>query len=178
MTHILALSGSLRKHSFNTALLEAAKAEAPSGVTIEIASLLDVPLYNGDDEDKDGLPTSVQRLQTQLGETNGLLIATPEYNGGIPGVLKNALDWMSRGPGGAGFRGKPVALVGATPGGLGTILSQTHLLPILRNLGTKPWFGGRLTVSGAMSIFADSELKDEATRKMVAEFVSGYAASL
>lgn len=96
---ILGLSGSLRRASFNSGLLRAAADVAPEGVIIQIGSIREVPLYDGDLEAASGLPTAVRELQSQLGAADALLLVTPEYNNGIPGVLKNAIDWLSRGEG-------------------------------------------------------------------------------
>ena len=179
MTRILGLSGSLRKGSYNTALLRAAAGATPEGVEIEIGSIAGVPLYNADDEARDGLPEAVVTLQKQLAAADGLLLVTPEYNNGVPGVFKNALDWMSRGDGGAAFRDKPVAVMGASPGGFGTVLAQAHWLPVLRTLGTRPWFGQKLMVSRAGKVFDDSgALADEASRDQLRSFLAGFATSL
>ena len=176
MPQILGLSGSLRKGSFNAGLLRAARDLAPEGTEIQIGSILDVPLYNADEEAAHGLPASVQRLQAQLQAADGLLLVTPEYNNGIPGVFKNAIDWMSRGPGLAYFVGKPVALLGASPGGFGTVLAQNDWLPVLRTLGTAPWFGQRMRVSRAGDAFdAEGRLVDGEVRKRLAAFVAGFA---
>src|SRR5690625_1031437 len=99
MKTILGLSGSLRRRSYNSGLLRAAVELAPDGVRIETGSIRDVPLYDGDREEAEGLPQPVLRLQEQLRAADGLLLVTPEYNNGIPGVFKNAIDWMSRGDG-------------------------------------------------------------------------------
>ena len=96
---ILGLSGSLRRASFNAGLLRAASELAPEGSMVEIGAIRDVPLYDGDLEAAEGLPPAVERLQGQLQAADGVLLVTPEYNNGIPGVFKNAIDWMSRGPG-------------------------------------------------------------------------------
>ncbi len=179
MTKILGLSGSLRKASYNAGLLRAAAELAPAGVTIEIGSIADVPLYDGDLEATEGLPASVQRLQAQLKSADGLLLVTPEYNNSIPGVFKNAIDWMSRGPGMQLFVGKPVAVMGSSPGGFGTVLSQNAWLTVLRFLKTNHWLEGRLIVPKAHELFGkDSNLTDPATRKLVAEFVTGFAGSI
>lgn len=179
MTTILGLSGSLRRASFNAGLLRAAVALAPDGVRIEIGDIGEVPLYNADVEAAEGLPASVQRLQEQLRMAEGLLLVTPEYNNGIPGVFKNVIDWMSRGPGLQNFVGKPVAVIGASPGGFGTILSQNHWLPVLRTLKTRPWTEGRLMVSRAAGLFDDEgDLTDDQTREALRGFVSDYARSL
>ena len=159
--------------------MRAAADLAPDGTTIEIGDIHDVPLYDADAEAANGLPVSVQRLQAQLDAADGLLLVTPEYNNGIPGVFKNVIDWMSRGPGLKMFVGKPVALIGASPGGFGTSQAQTHWLQVLRTLRTQPWFEGRMLVSHASKLFDENgDLTDDATRKALGEFVSGFAASL
>lgn len=179
MTTILGLSGSLRRASLNAGLLRAAAELAPDGVTIEIGSIREVPLYDGDLEAAEGRPEAVARLCDQLASADGLLLATPEYNNGVPGVFKNALDWMSRGEGLKLFTGKPVAVMGASPGGFGTVLAQNHWLPVLRTLGTRPWFDGRLMVSRAGPLFdAEGNLKDPETRARVADFVGGFAVAI
>ncbi|MDO5612148.1 MAG: NADPH-dependent FMN reductase [Paracoccus sp. (in: a-proteobacteria)] len=179
MTTILGLSGSLRRASLNTGLLRAAAETAPDHVTVEIGSIREVPLYDGDLESAHGLPAAVQQLQKQLGAADGLLLVTPEYNNGIPGVFKNALDWMSRGPGLDLFAGMPVAVIGASPGGFGTIMAQDHWLPVLRTLRTRPWFEGRMMVSRAGNLFDDDgNLTDDKTRETLAGFIAGFAASL
>lgn len=179
MTTILGLSGSLRRASFNAGLLRAAAELAPDGVTVQIGSIRDVPLYDGDLEDAEGLPAAVQRLQGQLQAADGLLLVTPEYNNAIPGVFKNAIDWMSRGPGLAMFAGKPVAVIGASPGGFGTILAQNQWLPVLRTLKARHWAEGRLMVSRAKGLFdGDGNLTDGDTRDRLAVFVAGFADTL
>ena len=179
MTTLLGISGSLRRASFNSGLLRAAKELAPDGTEIVIGSIADIPLYNGDDEDAHGAPAAVETLKQQLAQADGLLIATPEYNNGMPGVLKNTIDWLSRKDGLALFVGKPVAVLGASPGNFGTVLAQEHWLQVLRTLKTKHWTQGRLMVSGAGKLFdADGNLTDDRTREKLAEFIAGYAASL
>ena len=179
MTLILGLSGSLRSASFNTSLLRAAVDLVPEGVTLEAETLAGVPLYDGDLEAREGLPARVRHLQARLAAADGLLLVTPEYNNGIPGVFKNAIDWMSRGEGLGLFAGKPVAVIGASPGPFGTILSQNHWLPVLRTLRTRPWLEGRLMVSRAGGVFdATGTLTDDATRDKLREFLAGFAASL
>lgn len=179
MPQILGLSGSLRKGSFNAGLLRAARDLAPEGTEIQIGSILDVPLYNADEEAAHGLPASVQRLQAQLQAADGLLVVTPEYNNGIPGVFKNAIDWMSRGPGLAYFVGKPVALLGASPGGFGTVLAQNDWLPVLRTLKAELWAEGRMLVSRASGLFDENgALTDDRTRAALRDFIAGYSATL
>ncbi|WP_116133988.1 NADPH-dependent FMN reductase [Tropicimonas sp. IMCC34043] len=179
MTRILGLSGSLRKASFNAGLLRAAAELTPEGATLTIASIAGVPLYNGDDEAANGTPAPVQALRDQLAEADGLLLASPEYNNGIPGVFKNAIDWMASGKGADVFVGKPVAVIGASPMAFGTVLAQDQWLPVLRTLKTRPWFEGRLMVGRARDLFdAEGNLTDEATRDRLTAFVEGFVASI
>ncbi|MCB2057598.1 MAG: NAD(P)H-dependent oxidoreductase, partial [Novosphingobium sp.] len=138
-----------------------------------------VPLYDGDEEAASGLPERVTALKDAVAAADGLLIVSPEYNNSIPGVFKNAIDWMSRPPADSRrvFGGKPVAVIGATPGGWGTVLSQAAWLPVLRMLGTLYWSGGRLMVSKAGTVFdADGTLTDTQIQEQLAAFVAGFAA--
>jgi chromate reductase len=123
---ILGIAGSLRAGSLNRSLLRAAVELAPEGMTIEVFDLLQVPLYNGDVE-ADGDPPGVAALKQAIGASDGVLFATPEYNHGVPGVMKNALDWASRPPREAPLRAKPVGLIGASPGQTGTARGQSQL---------------------------------------------------
>ncbi|WP_372675281.1 NADPH-dependent FMN reductase [Aquicoccus sp.] len=176
---ILGLSGSLRRASFNAGLLRAAAELTLDGVKIETGSIRDVPLYDGDLEQAKGLPTSVKTLQTQLQAADGVLLVTPEYNNGIPGVFKNAIDWMSRGPGLEMWVGKPVAVLGASPGGFGTIMAQNHWLPVLRTLKVDFWAEGRLMVARAGDLFdGDGNLTDPASRDRLADFLDGFARAI
>jgi len=160
-------------------LLRAAVEAVPTGSTIQIESIRDIPLYDGDVEAEQGIPQAVQHLKARIVAADGLLIVTPEYNNSMPGVLKNAIDWLSRPPADIPrvFRGRPVAIMGATPGQGGTVLSQAAWLPVVRTLGMRPWFEGRVNVSGAGKVFdADGRVADEATRDRVRTFVEGFAA--
>lgn len=175
---IIALSGALRSASYNTALLRAAVGLAPEGVTLELRTLHGIPLYDGDVEAA-GMPEAVTTLREAIRAADGLLIASPEYNNSIPGVLKNGLDWLSR-PSGEGaklFGGRPVAVIGASPGGFGTIQAQDAMLSVLRAFGCDCWFGGRLMVSRANAAFdADGALVDDKIREQLRSFVAGFAA--
>jgi len=177
MVRILGLSGSLRQGSYNSALLRAAADVIGSDATLEIGSIRGIPLYDGDVEAADGIPAAVQALKARIQACDGLLLATPEYNNGIPGVFKNAIDWLSRPAAEIPqvFGGRAVALVGASPGGFGTILSQNAWLPVLRTLGTRPWFGAKLMVSRANKVFdADGALVDDAVRKQLRDYLAGF----
>lgn len=173
---ILALSGALRRASVNTALLRAAAMLAPAGVTVDVRTLHGIPLYDGDVE-AEGIPAAVTTLREAIRAADALLIATPEYNNSMPGVLKNGLDWLSRpsGEGGKLFGGKPTALVGATPGGFGTVQAQDALLSVLRAFGNDFWMGGRLMVSKAGTVFdADGQLDDDKVRAQLQQFLAGF----
>jgi NAD(P)H-dependent FMN reductase len=173
------ISGSLRHGSYNTALLRAAREVVSAGTNLQIASIREIPLYDGDVETATGIPPAVGALKDRIAASDGLLIATPEYNNGIPGVLKNALDWLTRPAADIArvFRDRPVAIMGATPGRNGTILAQAAWLPILRTLGTRPFFGGRLTVSGAKDAFdEEGRLVDEQIRGQLGRFMAGFEA--
>jgi NAD(P)H-dependent FMN reductase len=176
MTKIVGISGSLRAASYNAALLKAAAGLAPAGSTLDIATIRGIPLYDGDVESKDGIPEAVLALKERILAADALLIVTPEYNNSIPGVLKNAIDWLSRTESARIFAGRPVAIIGASPGGFGTILSQDAWLPVMRTLGVKQWFGGRLMVSKAGSVFdADGALIDEKVKQQLEQFIAGFA---
>ena len=160
-------------------LLRAAVEAVPAGSTIEIESIRDIPLYDGDVEAEQGIPQAVQQVKARIVAADGLLIVTPEYNNSMPGVLKNAIDWLSRPPADIPrvFRGRPVAIMGATPGQGGTLLSQAAWLPVVRTLGMRPWFEGRVNVSGAGKVFdTDGRVADEAIRDRIRTFVEGFTA--
>lgn len=179
MPTIVGLCGSLRRASFNMMLLRAAAELMPPPTTIEIGSLRGIPLYEGDIEAGDGIPPPVTDLKNAIAAADGLLIVTPEYNNSVPGVLKNAIDWLSRPPADIArvFKDRPVAVMGATTGLGGTALAQAAWLPVLRTLGTAPWFGGRMTLASAAAVFDDQgRLHDEATRARLQLFVNGFAA--
>jgi chromate reductase len=179
MATIVGLCGSLRRGSFNLMLLRAAVEAVPPGTSIEPESIREIPLYDGDLETEQGLPAAVQRLKERIAAADGLLIVTPEYNNSMPGVLKNAIDWLSRPAADIPrvFRGRPVAVIGATPGPGGTALSQAAWLPVLRTLGMRPWFEGRVLISGAGKVFdSEGRVADAATRDRIRAFIEGFAA--
>ena len=179
---ILGLSGSLRAGSFNTAALRAAQRQAPDGVEVDIATLHGIPLYDGDLEAEQGIPAPVLALRARILAADGLLLATPEYNNGIPGVLKNAIDWLSRpmpddGP--RTFAGCRLAILGASPGGFGTVLAQAAWLPVLRSLGVRVWTGRSLMLSRVhQAIGEDGDVADPAALENIAALVAAFSASL
>jgi len=177
MIKLTGFSGSLRKGSFNAALLRAAASSMPDGSNLTIGTIQGIPLYNADEEEASGIPPAVDALKEAIAEGEGLLIVTPEYNNSMPGVLKNAVDWLSRPPADIAriFKDRPVAVMGATPGGFGTILSQGAWLPVLYSLGMRHWSGGRLLVSRAHTLIdANGDLADDAIKAQVTKFMAGF----
>jgi chromate reductase, NAD(P)H dehydrogenase (quinone) len=179
MTRLIGISGSLRKRSYNTGLLRAAQGLLPAGFTLDIQDIHGVPLYDGDLEQESGIPASVTALKEALAAADGVLLATPEYNNGIPGVFKNAIDWASRPASDIQrvFGGKKVALLGASPGGFGTILAQDAWLPVLRTLGMQLWTGGKMMAPRAGQAFSpEGDLTDDALRERLRAYLAGFAA--
>ena len=179
MITLIGISGSLRRGSYNSAVLRAAASMMPSGSELRIESIAGIPLYNNDDESAHGVPDSVSRLKDAIAGADGLLLVTPEYNNGIPGVAKNAIDWLSRPPADIArvFGGRPVAIAGASPGGFGTVLAQNAWLPVFRTLGAELWPAGRLAISRVPSVVdAQGEIADAATRENIRKFIAGFVA--
>ena len=177
MITVMGLSGSLRRASYNAAVLRAAGSLMPSNSELRIESIAGIPLYDGDEEAAHGVPDLVSRLKDAITAADGLLLVTPEYNNSIPGVAKNAIDWFSRPVRDIArvFGGKPVAIAGASPSGFGTILSQNAWLPVFRTLGADLWSGGRLLISRAAQVVdANGEITDAATRENIRKFVDGF----
>ena len=177
MAKILGISGSLRRASFNAALLRAAVELAPAGSSITVASIRDIPLYDADVEAQ-GIPASVVELKEKVVAADALLLVTPEYNNSIPGVFKNVIDWLSRPPADVPrvFVNRPVTLIGASPGKFGTIQAQRAWLPVLRTLRMRPWFGAPLYVSGAASVFdAEGRLIDTDVRNRLQVLLREFA---
>ncbi len=180
---LIGVSGSLRQGSYNSALLRIAASMMPAGSAMQVESIAGIPLYNGDEEAATGIPEPVARLKDAIASADGLLLVSPEYNHSIPGVAKNAIDWLSRPAADIRrvFGGKPVAIAGASLGGFGTVLGQNAWLPVVHTLGAELWAGGSLLVSRAATVFDENgDLKDEAMRENVRRFIEGfvtYAAS-
>lgn len=172
---VLAIAGSLRRGSYNRALVKAAGEIAPQHMEIQILDLHDIPLYNADVEEE-GYPPEVLRLQNAIADSDALLIATPEYQHGVPGVLKNAIDWASRPPGKAAIIGKPVAIMGATPGAWGTARSQSQLRQILTSnncpMVSRPEI---LVAQAAERIDENGTLTHEPTRKFIGKLLDALA---
>jgi chromate reductase len=169
--HVFGIAGSLRRGSFNAALLRAAAAEMPASMTLDVYDRLrEVPMYD-EDVRANGLPDVVTDLRARIAEADALLIATPEYNYSIPGVLKNAIDWASRPPEHP-FAGKPVALMGASGSNLGTSRAQYHLRQVCVFLDMHPLNKPEVFVARAHEkIDADGKLTDEPTRKILRDLL-------
>ena len=166
MIQVLGISGSLRKRSFNTALLRSAASLAPDGMEIELADVRDLPLYD-DDVREAGYPPAALALRKRAAEAKAFLFVTPEYNYSTSGVLKNAIDWLSRGPD-VPVTGKPLALMGASQGMGGTTRAQYHLRQVAVFLDMPTVMKPEVFVRQAATVFdEDLGLKDEATRKQV-----------
>ncbi|HYD30958.1 MAG TPA: NAD(P)H-dependent oxidoreductase [Azospirillaceae bacterium] len=171
---ILGISGSLRKGSYNTAALNAAIHLCPEGVTIEVFDIAAIPLYNEDVREQ-GLPDPVQRFRDRLAASDAVLFVSPEYNYSMPGVLKNAIDWASRPPN-PPFDGKPVAIMGASPGMLGTARMQYHLRQSLVFLNALPVNKPEVMISNCGTKFdAEGNLTDAKTREMITRLLTALA---
>ena len=169
--NVIGISGSLRKGSFNTAALRAAQGLAPEGMTIEVAQIGDLPLYN-DDVRAAGFPPPAERLRAQLAAADAILLVTPEYNYSISGVLKNAIDWASRPPS-QPFEAKPVAIMGASPGLFGSARAQYHLRQMLIFLNAMPLNRPEVMIGQAQNKFdADGNLTDEAAKGFIRDLMA------
>lgn len=174
--NILGISGSLRKESFNTKLLRTAQELAPAGIMITRFDIAPIPLYN-DDVFQQGHPPDVARFRDAIRAADALLIATPEYNYSVPGVLKNAIDWASRPPSENPFGGKPAAIMGASTGRGGTMRSQYHLRQVLVGLDLHVVNRPEVAVQTAADKFdATGTLTDERTRNQVKALVEALVA--
>jgi chromate reductase len=172
---VVAIAGSLRRSSYNRALIQAAEELAPNGMTIELIEIGELPFYNADVE-AGGDPPSVAAFKAALHQADGALIATPEYNDGIPGVLTNAMDWGSRLPGRAPLARKPVAVMGASPSQIGTARAQLHLRQLLGHLQARILPPPELLVSKAHERFdAGLRLKDAGTRKVLGDLLLRFS---
>ena len=171
---ILAISGSLRQGSYNTALARAAAEVAPAGVEVHVYDgLASLPPYDPD-VDAAGAPEAVQELRRAITEADGLLVVTPEYNGSIPGVLKNAVDWASRPHREAALWGKTVAVAGASPGAYGALWAQNDLRRVLGVAGARV-IDGELAVARAGDAFDDALLVDPTLAARLAAHVERLA---
>jgi chromate reductase, NAD(P)H dehydrogenase (quinone) len=173
---IVGLVGSYRRGSLNGILLRTAIEEAPLGVEIEPFDLRGVPFFDADLEAA-GDPPAVRRLKQVIAEADGLLIATPEYNRGMPARIKNAIDWASRPPGGSVIMGKPVALMGASPGRSGAAHAIADARATLEYVRARV-LPSEVAVPRAHTLMEEGRLADPATRRSVRQLVDGLAASV
>ncbi|NNE47590.1 MAG: NAD(P)H-dependent oxidoreductase [Rhodothermales bacterium] len=171
---IVGIAGSLRRQSLNRGLLAAARELAPGGIDLQIRDLADIPMYNGDVEKK-GIPEPVIRLAEAIANADALLVVTPEYNGGIPGVLKNALDWASRSSVGSPLRGKPVGIMGVSPGRFATARAQEQLKLTLLATKSNIFSGAGVALGQAADKFESGILVDPATREFVGSYLGRFA---
>ncbi|MCH8813681.1 MAG: NAD(P)H-dependent oxidoreductase [Chloroflexi bacterium] len=169
---ILAISGSLRRASFNRGLVRAARESTPEGVAIETAEVAALPHYDADVEEA-GDPDAVTELKERIRAADALLIATPEYNSSLPGALKNAIDWASRPYGASVLAGKPAAVMGASAGGGGTARAQPTLKRVLTAAGCCVLMEPEVLVGGAHSRFdTDGNLEDDAVRDEIRALIA------
>jgi len=168
--HVLGISGSLRKASYNRALLRAASELLPAEMTLEIFDLSLLPMFNQDIEKP--FPEAVEDFRRRVAEADALLIATPEYNSSLSGALKNAIDWASRAPQ-VPLIGKPVAMMGASTGMFGTVRAQLQLRQVLTYIGALPLGKPEVLVARAEKAFdAEGKLVDEATRGFLRDLLA------
>ena len=172
---VLAVSGSLRRDSYNTALLRAAREVAPQGVEVELyEGLASLPPYDADSDVGTG-PEPVRDLRDRIADADALLVATPEYNGSIPGLLKNAVDWASRPLPGSALRGKPVAVIGASTGQYGGVWAQAELRKSLGVAGARVLADGVAVPKAQERFDADGTLLDAALRDQLAALLAALA---
>lgn len=173
---VLAFAGSLRQASYNRALLRAAQGLSPDGMALDVFDIAEIPLYNGDVEAQ-GDPPPVAAFKQAIGAADAVLIATPEYNHGVPGVTKNAVDWASRPPRSAALDGKPVGIIGASPGQTGSARGQSQLRQAFEFTNSYCMPQPELLVFRAHEKFDQAgNLTDEATAKYLRRYLEAFLA--
>ena len=172
---ILGIAGSLRKASYNRAALRAAQLLAPKDVHIETFELEGIPLFNEDEEQN--FPAKVTEMKERIRAADAILLVTPEYNYSVPGVLKNAIDWASRPYGDSAWNGKPVAIMGASVGALGTARAQYHLRQIFVFLNMHAVNQPEVMMGNASQRFDEQgNLTDETTKKLIQQLLTNLVA--
>ncbi len=167
---ILGIAGSLRRESYNRAALRAATKLVPESAILETFELDGIPVFNQDEEQN--APPKVSELKRRIRETDAILFVTPEYNYSVPGVLKNAIDWASRPYGDSAWNGKPAAIMGASPGAIGTARAQYHLRQILVYLNMFPINQPEVMIGNAAARFdQEGNLTDEATKDFIRQLL-------
>jgi Predicted flavoprotein len=165
---ILGISGSLREGSFNTGALRAAAALAPEGVEVELYDISGMPEFIQDQEP----PAKVIEFKQKIREADAIIISSPEYNYSVPGVLKNAIDWASRPYGDSAWEGKPAAIMGASPGAIGTARMQYHLRQIMVFLNMFPLNKPEVMINNCVGKFDENgDLTDEKTREFISQML-------
>lgn len=173
---LLAIPGSLRKESYNRALARALAELAPESVAVQVHELHDVPLYNADRDVDGDRPEPVQRLKDAIAQADAVAFVTPEYNHGVPGVLKNAIDWASRPAFRSPMAGKPCGMMGAATGSAGTIRAQQVLKVVLLGMASQVFPHRGVAVAHARDKFdAEGNLVDVQTREFVASYLAALA---
>ena len=172
---ILAISGSLRAESFNTAILKTMADRAPDGVTVELADISDLPFYN-QDLDVEGGPDVVRAFKAAIADAGAIVIATPEYNYSVPGVLKNAIDWASRPGYNSVLKGKHVGIVSASMAGTGGARAQQHLKTILSATLSHVYAAPEVIVAQAHNVIKNGQVADDTTLKYLDRLLSGLVA--
>lgn len=171
---IAAISGSLREASYNTASLHALAELAPAALSVDIITLEDIELFN-EDVEASGWPKNVKALRQRVSPADGLIVATPEYNYGIPGVLKNALDWLSRPTGKGPISGMPATIIGASPSTVGTARAQSHLRQVFFYNAIPLLPTAEVLIANAADRFDDEgKLVHEPTRKFLTEMLRKF----
>lgn len=173
--HVLGFAGSLRSGSYNRALLDAIGDLAPETLSTEGFDLAVIPLYDADRDTDEARPEAVTQFKAAIAEADALLIATPEYNHNVSGVLQNAIDWASRPAFRSPFVGKPVGIMGAATGAIGTARAQEVLKTVLLAVGAHVFPHRGVLVSRAAEKFTDGRLLDEATRAFLADYLTDFA---
>jgi chromate reductase len=172
---VVGFSGSLRRGSLNSAALRALTTLAPADLAIDIFDLSPIPLYNDDLRTNEGYPEGVQSFRDSLKAADGVLIATPEYNYSIPGVLKNAIDWASRPWGQDSFDHMPAAVIGASPGQIGTAVAQQSLRAVLSFCNARQMTAPEAYITARPGLFTDDgEVTDESTAAFLADFMQEF----
>jgi len=173
---IVGISGSLRQKSFNTGLITAMQKLASAEVTVELIDYREFPFYDQDVNEL-GLPKSVEQVAQQIQQADAIIIATPEYNYSVPGVLKNALDWLSRVPS-EPFNGKPLAIIGASPSFMGTARAQMHLRQMVQYMNPNVLNRPEVLVTNAYEKFDEQgALHDEKTRQHLLKVIDALLAT-
>lgn len=175
-TKILGLSGSLRRSSLNSALVRAAAAHAPDGVSVELYDYGAVPLYDDDLPADDPGRAAVEALKAAIAAADGVLLAVPEYNYSLPGVLKNAIDWASRPAYHSPFRDKPVGVVSASMSFVGGARGQQHTKNVLMGMAAAVFPWPEFLVPSAHQKFKDGRLVDDTTRGFLEQYMAGFSA--